>query len=117
MAVQPDGKVLAGGAAYRANSYYPVPTVRRLNANLVNDSTFSMTGLPTPSYTTNIYRGPQLVLQENGRIIVNDYYGFNRLNADGTLDASFGVSDVIVAHAPADARGARVVLLQDDGAG
>jgi hypothetical protein len=115
MAVQPDGKVLAGGAAYTANSYYPVPMVRRLNANLVNDSTFSTAGLPTPSYTTNIYRGPQLVLQENGRIIVNDYYGFNRLNADGTLDASFGVPDVVVAHAPADARGARVVLLQDDG--
>ncbi len=110
IALQPDGKVLVAGAAGGTLK----PAARRLSANMVPDTSFVLAGLPEPPYSTNIYRGPQLLLQEDGRVLFNDLYGFRRLQAGGTYDTSLVQTDVAPA-VPSVARGVLTMLMLDDG--
>lgn len=92
MAVQPDGKILIGGTFTRVNGVSRA-RLARLNPD----------GSLDPSFLQNLY-GPSssvrgLALQSDGRIYIGgDFYSVNgvartnlaRLNADGSLDDSFG---------------------------
>jgi uncharacterized delta-60 repeat protein len=74
IAVQPDGKVLAaGGLGLRFGGV--TRGVLRLSANGTLESSFNTSGLT----------GRSLIVQPDGKILV----GGRRLNADGTVDASF----------------------------
>jgi uncharacterized delta-60 repeat protein len=113
IALQPDEKILAGGANFFLGGQ-PMQMVR-LNSNLTADS-FSLTGLPLPAFTTSAYRGPQLSVQEDGRIILNDYYRFGRLQANGAFDPSFALSGVSVLQTDfTAARSARGMIMLNDG--
>lgn len=92
LAIQPDGKILVGGAATNA----PVsPTlITRLNPNGSVDPTFVPVN-ETPSGTGGL---TQIKLRSNGKILISGSfgniegqtrYGFAQLNADGTLDVSY----------------------------
>lgn len=107
LAVQPDGKVLAGGSftnygtATRAN-------VARLNADGTNDAAFVP---PAMSGTVN-----KLVLQPNNRILVAGSItspslptNLGRLLSTGTPDASFGATVVPNSNV-------NTLLVQPDGA-
>jgi uncharacterized delta-60 repeat protein len=93
VAVQTDGKVLAGGVGSRR-----IP-VARLNPDGTFDSSFN------PPLTTHSLSGAPdvrgMALQPDGRLLVCGSFGVEdspgttnvaRLNVDGTLDSSFGVS-------------------------
>src|ERR1039458_3982826 len=89
VAVQPDGKILVGGAFTHINGT-PCNYIARLNANGVLDASFGVAAICTgPVYA--------LALQPNGQILVGgdfavngqNYGGIARLNADGSLDTSF----------------------------
>ncbi|MDP3209074.1 MAG: hypothetical protein Q8M65_07985, partial [Rhodoglobus sp.] len=91
LAVQPDGKILAGGQFYTVNGATRNNLVRLL-ADGTLDPTFNPTGFG-PSNTVNT-----IVLQADGKILIGGSFanynatprtGLARLNADGTLDASF----------------------------
>lgn len=90
LALQPDGKIIIGGnftAFNGANRYH----IARLNSDGSVDTTFKPgTGVNGPVYA--------VALQTNGQIVIGGYFtsvnGTNmisvaRLNADGSLDASF----------------------------
>jgi uncharacterized delta-60 repeat protein len=89
VALQPDGKILVGGAFTHFNNT-PCNYIVRLNANGVLDASFSLAAICTsPVYA--------LALQPNGQILVGgdfavngqNYSGIARLNANGSLDTSF----------------------------
>lgn len=90
-ALQPDGKILIGGAfnTYNGTS---VKRVARLNADGTLDKTFKLDKEIDGLVFT-------IVLQPNGKILVGGYFnsfngktrfgGITRLNADGSFDKSF----------------------------
>lgn len=88
--VQPDGKILLGGffTTFNGNS---VPSIVRLNADGSIDTSFNTGTGPSSSLH-------DLALQPDGRIVITGGFtsvagvprqGIARLNADGSLDASF----------------------------
>ncbi|MFB8828765.1 delta-60 repeat domain-containing protein [Azotobacter sp. CWF10] len=91
LAVQPDGKILLAGESH---SNF---TVIRLNADGTLDSGFGVDGKVTDLGGS---QSESLFLQPDGRILLvgptynassgNYDFGVLRLNADGTLDTSFG---------------------------
>jgi uncharacterized delta-60 repeat protein len=117
LGVQPDGKIFVGGGVNSPPSGYSLPTVRRLTAGLGSDTGFAQSGMPTPPFTTSSYRGPQLLVQEDGRVLLNDYYGFFRLAATGARDTAFVQADVALVQPSGSfaTRGILVMLLLDDG--
>ncbi|MBI5772005.1 MAG: immunoglobulin domain-containing protein [Verrucomicrobia bacterium] len=99
VAVQADGKVIAGGPFTRFGGQTAVRIVR-LNANGTVDATFA-TGT---GFSSDVQ---SLALQADGRVLVGGYFGtFNgttrqylaRLNGDGTLDSTWASTS-----APSDA--------------
>lgn len=90
VAVQPDGKVLLAGTFTTFNGS-PAPFIVRLNSNGSIDTTFQVGTGPNSSLNG-------LALQPDGRIVITGSFstvagvtrrGMARLNADGSLDASF----------------------------
>ncbi len=93
MALQPDGKILIGGN-FTAFNGYNRHHVARLNSDGSVDTTFNP-GLGVNGDNAMVW---SLALQPNGQVVIagtfTSYNGTNvnsvaRLNADGSLDASF----------------------------
>ena len=115
--VQPDGKLIVTGMSLTAN------LVARLNSNGTPDSTFGVGGVATiviPGTTTRIDRS---ALQPDGKmvLILGDWSGravlvprVARLNANGTIDTTFGTAGIAPIES-ADPFGANSVALQPDG--
>lgn len=77
LAVQPDGKVLIGGSG---TTPFPIG-IRRLKQDGSIDASFAFNEVNTQVYS--------IALQPDGRVLIAGYQRFARVNADGTLDASF----------------------------
>lgn len=91
-AVQPDGKLLVGGAFSAVNNSFSRARLARLFADGSLDPTFFNTG---SGVSSTIYC---LAVQTDGRIVIGgDFFSINgtsrtrvaRLNANGTVDGSF----------------------------
>ena len=91
LALQPDGKILVGGAFTTYNGA-AAPKLIRLNADGTRDATFAQTGT---GLSNDVHA---LALQPDGKILAGGYFlNYNgapaqrmiRLNANGTRDASF----------------------------
>ncbi len=78
--LQPDGKILVGGAfaSFNSNS---IARLARLNVDGSIDTNF-ITG-----FTSGTVRA--ITLQTNGQILVGGDFGLTRLNADGSPDGAF----------------------------
>jgi uncharacterized delta-60 repeat protein len=97
VAVQPDGKILVGGDFDQVN-YVDRPILVRFNPDGSLDATFNsaLRLAPADSYYASPY---DIVLQPDGRILVAGEFDINgehkylaRLNADGSIDASFNAN-------------------------
>ena len=107
IAIQTDGKIIAGGNFTTLNGATSPKSIIRLNSNGTVDTTFITSGgfdevISSTSYTGTVNA---IELQADGKIIVGgifDIYTANstsvsgkriiRLNADGTKDTSFDVA-------------------------
>lgn len=116
LALQPDGKILLAGSSSDSSSRRGFFSVIRYRPDGSPDATFGSDGL---------VRGPDggassLALQTDGRIVVagtepEDYaFKLVRLNADGTLDSSFGSSGSVRTLLGYSAA-ASAVVIQPDG--
>jgi uncharacterized delta-60 repeat protein len=113
--VQPDGKILVGGAA-QGLGY----AVVRLNSDGTLDTTFDSDGKATfglvnPGSDTNQTFKISMFLQPDGKIILSGMAAdltTIRINSNGTLDSSFGSSGI--ATAPGQTVG-KAAFLQPDG--
>lgn len=99
VAVQPDRRVVVAGQVARSNGYTSI-SVQRLNPDGSLDRSFNKTGSVTIQTGNNDYPRA-LALQPDGKILVGGYWSANkgssgglvaRLNANGTLDTTFGNS-------------------------
>ena len=101
-AVQPDGKILVGGVHEHSNNNYDW-LIYRLNENGTPDNTFSGDGQYSTSFSTQDV--PQsIAVQPDGKIVIcgNALVGagdedmiVHRLNANGTIDNSFGTGGTV----------------------
>lgn len=95
--VQPDGKIVVSGMTYPV---YPNSEffIARFNPNGTLDATFNSTGYFISAYGPDEEYCQAMVMQPDGKFILagRTYAGafsqllFTRVNANGTLDASFG---------------------------
>jgi uncharacterized delta-60 repeat protein len=100
VAIQPDGKiVVAGEAGYGRGARFGVA---RYTTNGRLDATFGGDGRVMTNLTKGIDFALDIALQADGKILVTGEAGYQmlnprigvvRLNADGTLDTSFGGGD------------------------
>lgn len=112
--IQPDGKIVAGGTA---NAHF---ALARYNPDGSLDSSFGSGGKVVTPGTEFI---SALALQPDGKIVAaggaqraegGRQFAVARYNADGSLDASFGSSGVVLTDRGATS-GANGVALQTDG--
>jgi uncharacterized delta-60 repeat protein len=86
LAVQPDGKILAGGV-FTELAGQPCDSIGRLNADGTLDPDFNT------RTTTNYFYLNCLAAQPDGKVLVGGGFpALRRLNADGTPDTNFNVS-------------------------
>ena len=89
VALQPDGKILVGGAFTHINGT-PCNYIVRLNANGVLDASFSLAAICTsPVYALALQPNGQILVGGNFAVNGQNYGGIARLNANGSLDTSF----------------------------
>ena len=102
IATQPDGKILIGGIHEHTNDKYDW-IVYRLKTNGMLDNTFGSNGKYSNSFSDQDYL-TGIGVQSNGKIIICGYSDMDtsswdiivhRLNADGTLDNTFGNSGTV----------------------
>ncbi len=98
LAIQSDGKFLIIGSITYANNVRNI-RITRFNSNGSLDTTFGNSGHAIISRPTTNDSGLTLLIDNVGKIYVGGYIGNNsysasiaRLNPDGTVDNSFGVS-------------------------
>ncbi|MGA1288666.1 MAG: hypothetical protein ACO3ZK_14295, partial [Rubrivivax sp.] len=122
MVLQPDGKILLGGFAQSAEG--PGFLLMRLNADGSFDTSFSPGGSDGDGklfvQITDVPSdyGSQLALQADGKIVMtgktDTVFGMIRVNADGSLDSSFGAGGkVTVDVKPGDDEAAGILALPD----
>ncbi|MEP6904202.1 MAG: hypothetical protein ABJA66_20960, partial [Actinomycetota bacterium] len=94
IAVQPDGKIIAGGSVFSGSR--DDFTAERYNANGSLDMTFGNGGRVVTVVSSGANRANNVVLQTDGKFILSGYaatttqqFALARYNADGTLDTTF----------------------------
>jgi uncharacterized delta-60 repeat protein len=96
--LQPDGKLLIAGIGGEANTQAEQPVLVRYNSNGSLDSLFGVQGLVIAPQDGFFYSGVDMVLQDDGKIIVicksDSNVNVIRFNADGNLDDSFGTNGI-----------------------
>src|SRR6266568_2136528 len=126
VAVQPDGKILAAGYVFSSASNYDFALVRYLPDGSL-DPSFGTNGKVATDFhgSTDVARA--VALQPDGRIVVAGYalrldgpafdFALARYNADGSLDASFGVGGKVATDfaGAGGSEQAHALALQPDG--
>ena len=112
LCLQPDGKLLAGGYFTNINGVAR-GGLARLNADGTLDSTFDPgSGLSFVSGAPSVAPVAKFVLQPDGKVLVGGYFsgvngvgrnGVARLNANGSLDATFNPGSALAIGDPVDA--------------
>jgi uncharacterized delta-60 repeat protein len=104
LALQPDGKVIAGGQFSRAG-----PFIRRCVARFNVDGSIDQTFAPSPGVLGTDAAVRAIILQLDGRIVIGGTFthyngisrnGLARLTADGSLDETFDPSHGISGGMP-----------------
>lgn len=130
LAVQPDGKILVGGAASSGNASGGLNfAVARLNADGTLDQTFNGNGRVIIDFFNSYDEAFSVLLPQDGKIILAGFvangpnngstydFALVRLNTDGSFDSTFGVGGRVVKDisGAGDADRAFDAALQSDG--
>ncbi len=103
MAVQSDGKILAGGGNF----------IARYTANGVLDSTFGNSGVVTVPHTVN-----KIIAHNNDKFLAGGTSGTNvaisRYNANGTIDASFNLTGTATGNVAGNSCVGNSMAVQND---
>ena len=125
VAVQSDGKIVAGGFSHS----FPVGDfcLIRYNVDGSLDSTFSMDGKVTTSISQFADNLSALAIQSDGKIIAAGYtnsgdpnhvnydFALTRYNVDGSLDTDFGTDGKVITSFGESDDAANSVAIQPDG--
>jgi len=123
MVVQADGKIILAGQAYSGTTFQDF-AVARYNSDGTLDTTFNGTGKQTIDIGTNSSEQAfGVAVGSDGKIVVTGFTGANgttdnavvRLNANGSLDTSFGGTGKIITAIGSGSDFAQDVKIQADG--
>ena len=103
MTIQPDGKVIVGGAVYDAQGHF---ILVRYNVNGSVDSSFGVNGAATISMNTpNAFPFTSIVIQPDGKIVgvganhliftSETHFALVRFESTGAVDSTFGTNGVV----------------------
>jgi len=126
VAVLADGKILAMGYSDHANigSNTRNLALVRYNSDGSLDTSYGSGGVSTPTFSGSLDTFYKLQLLSDGKVLVGGVTSFNggpsdfvimRLNANGSLDTSFGTGGRVVTSVSAGADGIYSLALQADG--
>ena len=118
--IQPDGKIIVAGNA--GNPSFQQMAVARFYPDGSLDETFGDNGTATYDLVLNPSFANGLVLLTDGKILVTGYtfsdfvgdFAAIRLNADGSLDTSFGTDGVVIVDNGGSEVSESMVLLEDE---
>jgi uncharacterized delta-60 repeat protein/uncharacterized repeat protein (TIGR02059 family) len=123
--VQPDGDIVLGGVSLPSQTLGGYKfSLARLNSNGSLDTGFNGTGLFETALNTAGDEGQALAMQSDGKILLagisgapggivgSGVFGVIRVNADGTLDPSFGVGGKVLIEGTSRAHS---ITVQPDG--
>jgi uncharacterized delta-60 repeat protein len=122
IAPQPDGKIVAAGAAWSGAGYDFA--LARYNRDGLPDDSFGVNGKVTTDFAGSTDMALSVAAQPDGKIVAAGFAsvsgaGFNfalaRYNRDGSLDDSFGVAGKVTTDFAGYIDQARSVALQPDG--
>jgi uncharacterized delta-60 repeat protein len=125
--VQPDGKLVSAGRVWNGLNYDMV--VARFNLDGTPDASFGTGGstrvdLAAIQQGTGDEQATALAIQADGKIVISgSFFGFivggglavARLNANGTLDATFGTGGLVDLDLPGIFEEGNAALIQPDG--
>jgi len=119
IAVQADGKIVAGG--YATDGYDADFAVARYNLNGSPDISFDNDGKQTANFGSYDF-GNSLAIDTNGKIVLagyitidqNNYFGVVRFNANGRPDSSFNGEGKQTADINPDMQNSNSVAIQRD---
>lgn len=123
MAIQSDGKILAGGYSSDENIDHDF-TVLRYNSNGSLDTSFDSDGFVTTPIGIDIDEIRSLLVQPDGKIVAVGYSSFSvgnnefavvRYNSNGSLDTTFGVNGILHTGFGSNVARAYAAALQSDG--
>ena len=100
--VQPDGKIIVAGEAGESSTYKVA--VARYNTDGTLDTSFGNSGTLLVTVGTARSYARNIAVQPDGKIVIGAYtyddiagdFAVVRLNADGTLDNSFGTNGITI---------------------
>ncbi|MBV9960386.1 MAG: FG-GAP repeat protein [Acidobacteria bacterium] len=119
VALQPDGKAIVAGASVASGNFFHT-SLTRYNANGTLDETFGTGGKVIINISTQNDVAYDVALQSDGKILVAGYTTVNnqtdfvvtRLNADGTVDTTFGTNGSAITSVSATSDVASGVTIQ-----
>ncbi|PVW15257.1 T9SS type A sorting domain-containing protein [Marixanthomonas spongiae] len=125
IAVQNDGKIVAGGFLLNNNNLYQMAAAR-FNADGTTDSSFGTNGEVFFNIDVENDFVDGMVIQDDGKIILggHTYIDSNplrydiaavRLNTDGTFDSTYGDNGVVTVRLVNGENYTKSMILQDDG--
>ncbi len=127
IAIQPDGKIVAGGSTRPGPNNVSVLLIARYNSNGSLDTSFDGDGKVTTDFPNSREQGGPVLLQPDGKIVVAGYsdtqqfsdadFALARYNPNGSLDTTFDfdgkvTSNVAVIGQPSSAQ---AVAVQSNG--
>jgi uncharacterized delta-60 repeat protein len=120
VAIQSDGRIVAAGYTNAAGYRF---VVVRYNADGSLDTSFDGDGMLTTGFGTSEGVGHDVAVQPDGKIVVAGYaysgssndFAVVRYNADGSLDASFGVGGRVITDFGSTGDHGYSLALQRDG--
>ncbi|MEZ0267820.1 MAG: PKD domain-containing protein [Phycisphaerae bacterium] len=123
IAVQPDGRIVLAGQTRTAANFYDF-AVARYNVDGTLDGSFGAGGKAVVAFGNDYDQATAVVVTPDGKILVAgsatesfvSVFAVARLNANGSLDASFGTGGKAVAGFDDAYAGAAAMAVQADGA-
>ncbi len=123
LALQENGKIIAGGMSTNTSNHYSDLCIARLNANGSLDSSFNGDGIFVKSVGKND-RVADIVIQEDDKIIVTGFKGLTdynegepfvmRILPDGEMDESFGEKGIVLVSDELGIYSVNAIALQTD---
>jgi uncharacterized delta-60 repeat protein len=118
VAIQSDGKIIAGGSSEN-NASQENFTVVRYTVTGTLDSTFGSNGVVTTSIAGIKTRGYSVAIQSTGKIVIGGSSGFTtfalaRFTITGSLDSTFGNNGVVTTSIDSVTGGDAVAIQPDD---
>ena len=124
VAVQSDGKIVISGKSYSSLLDKYQFALIRYNQTGTLDNTFNSNGIAlTPIGGFSSYHPYSVAIQPNGKIVMSgrdyvngwDEFALTRYESDGSLDATFGTSGIVITSIRFDNDLIRNMTLQEDG--